>query len=46
MRGNQLLLEEDKKPQLPPFVMPTFQQAGRVVHPAGEQQGLFGKDAG
>ncbi|MHB8589802.1 MAG: hypothetical protein ACYDA0_13275 [Candidatus Dormibacteraceae bacterium] len=40
------MLEEGRKPQLPPFVMHTFQQAERLEHPAGEQQGLFGKEAG
>jgi site-specific DNA-methyltransferase (adenine-specific) len=31
-----------KKPQLPPFVMPTYQQAQRVEKSAGEQQSIFG----
>ncbi len=31
------------KPQLPPFVLPTYQQAERIpADPAGEQQTLFG----
>lgn len=34
------LLEEGKKPQLPPFVMPTFQQAPKAVGEA-DQPGLF-----
>lgn len=34
------------KPQLPPFVMPTYQQAQRVEARAGEQAGLFDKEAG
>jgi site-specific DNA-methyltransferase (adenine-specific) len=38
------LLEEGKKPELPPFVMPTYQQAQRVSESAGEQRELF--DAG
>ncbi len=32
------LLEEGKKPQLPPFVMPTFQQAVKHEPAAGDQQ--------
>ena len=32
------LLEEGKKPQLPPFVMPTFQQAVKHDPSAGDQQ--------
>ena len=32
------LLEEGRKPQLPPFVMPTFQQAVKLEAPAGDQQ--------
>src|SRR5439155_4018815 len=34
------------KPQLPPFVMPTYQQAQRVHAPAGEQADMFDKQAG
>ena len=34
------------KPQLPPFVMPTYQQAQRVETRSGEQPGLFDKEAG
>ncbi len=34
------LLEEGRKPQLPPFVMPTYQQAPKVVTDA-DQPGLF-----
>ncbi len=37
-------LLEGKKPQLPPFVLPTYQQAQRVERAAGEQQDLFGKN--
>jgi len=32
------LLEEGKKPQMPPFVMPTFQQAVKHAPAAGDQQ--------
>jgi len=32
------LLEEGKKPQMPPFVMPTFQQAVKHEPAAGDQQ--------
>ncbi|HXN01431.1 MAG TPA: DNA methyltransferase [Candidatus Dormibacteraeota bacterium] len=35
------LLEEGQKPQLPPFVMPTFQQAVKHDPAAGDQQDLF-----
>jgi DNA modification methylase len=35
------LLEEGKKPQIPPFVMPTFQQAVKYESPAGDQQDFF-----
>ncbi len=35
------LLEKGKKPQLPPFVMPTFQQAQRVAPKVAEQRGIF-----
>jgi len=34
------LLEEGRKPQLPPFVMPTYQQAPKVITDA-DQPGLF-----
>lgn len=34
------LLEEGRKPELPPFVMPTYQQAPKVVTDA-DQPGLF-----
>jgi adenine specific DNA methylase Mod len=40
------LLEEGKKPQLPPFVMPTFQQAVKHEPAAGDQADLFDKRAG
>jgi DNA modification methylase len=37
------LLEEGKKPQLPPFVMPTYQEAERIpTKQAAEQAELFG----
>jgi hypothetical protein len=37
------LLEEGKKPELPPFVLPTYQQAQRMAgKSADEQQELFG----
>jgi site-specific DNA-methyltransferase (adenine-specific) len=35
------LLEEAKKPQLPPFVLPTFQQAVKYESPAGQQEEMF-----
>jgi hypothetical protein len=34
------LLEDGKKPQLPPFVMPTYQQAQKI-HTKADQPGLF-----
>ena len=34
------LLEEGKKPQLPPFVMPTYQQAQKL-QAKSDQPGLF-----
>jgi DNA modification methylase len=36
------LLEEAKKPSLPPFVLPTYQQAERVKRADNSQQELFG----
>jgi DNA modification methylase len=36
------LLEEHRKPRLPPFVLPTYQQADRVQKRAAEQTELFG----
>jgi site-specific DNA-methyltransferase (adenine-specific) len=36
------LLEKGKKPELPPFVLPTYQQAERVKAPAPGQEELFG----
>jgi hypothetical protein len=39
----QELLEDGKKPQLPPFVMPTYQQAEPINREkAGEQGEMFG----
>lgn len=35
------LLEEGKKPALPPFVMPTYQQAQRVERKVAEQRDIF-----
>lgn len=36
------MLEEGKKPNLPPFVLPTYQQAQRIQRTDTEQQGMFG----
>jgi len=35
------LLEEGKKPALPPYVLPTYQQAAAVRKASGQQQDLF-----
>jgi site-specific DNA-methyltransferase (adenine-specific) len=35
------LLEGGKKPALPPFVMPTYQQARRIPPKVAEQRGIF-----
>jgi hypothetical protein len=35
------LLEECRKPLLPPLLLPTFQQAERARERGGEQQQLF-----
>jgi site-specific DNA-methyltransferase (adenine-specific) len=35
------LLEEHRKPVLPPFVMPTYQQAQRFAPVVAEQRGMF-----
>jgi site-specific DNA-methyltransferase (adenine-specific) len=36
------LLDEHRKPELPPFVLPTFQQAERAGRKEAEQEKLFG----
>jgi len=36
----EVVVEEGRKPQLPPFVMPTYQQAPKVITDA-DQPGLF-----
>jgi site-specific DNA-methyltransferase (adenine-specific) len=36
------LLEEHRKPELPPFVLPTYQQAERVKQSDAQQEKLFG----
>jgi DNA modification methylase len=35
------LLEDHKKPALPPFVMPTYQPAQRIAPKVAEQRGIF-----
>ena len=36
------LLEEGRKPELPPFVLPTYHRAERIRRRSGEQQEMFG----
>lgn len=35
------LLEDGRKPNLPPFVLPTYQQAQRVKQVDNRQEGMF-----
>lgn len=39
------LLEEGKKPALPPYVLPTYQQAAPVRKASGQQEELFGQSS-
>lgn len=39
------LLEKGKKPTLPPYVLPNYQQAATVHKASGQQEDLFGQSS-